>query len=437
MKTTRRRAHTLRNATVPVTGAEGRPAPLSNGEKAKRELYSLLKGIPTRQHILIPRNWSEAHRRPDSLCVRLGVPFHILGPLLLAAAILVAHKKGGLSVSTDGLVMLKNLYTWKDHQQINFEEKKPSDKVREMDMRVVGDPPLARIKFYYIYRGQVVPHYSYKPLVVNNLVIERIDAVESAEKLCSIIHDELDPSIAALFDNHTGISVSTLPDPEDGEAPALITLTEQQQQQIHSPPPRNNFRPAFYSPRQPSRTVRSPLARTPGASPPIRRARITEIEDEEVEANDTEVEEKRDEDSTAAAQTEQQAIQNEIAKSMALDFNFRDYNGLRPPRNPSSNPIKVVDRKQATPAMRVKTVWLADRLGYRDAPAHKWRAPSPTDKCAVADDKSRVGVRHVWALNPYQLPLTDNRDPNAGTPIQAHNTEYSNELKQQLVIAST
>jgi len=61
-------------------------------------------------------------------------------------------------------------------------------------------------------------------------------------------------------------------------------------------------------------------------------------------------------------------IQQEIALSKLLDFDLRDLYGMRPARNPSSKPIRVVDNKQATASMRTKIVWLADQWG--DAATH-------------------------------------------------------------------
>jgi len=74
-------------------------------------------------------------------------------------------------VSPEGMQLLKNLYTWQDHQQLHLEEKKTSEKALEADARTGDDPPSACIKYYYIYRGQFVPNYSYKPLAANDLVI--------------------------------------------------------------------------------------------------------------------------------------------------------------------------------------------------------------------------------------------------------------------------
>jgi len=388
-KPTRHRPHSLRTVTVPVQGA-GRPAPLSNGEKARKVLYTLLKGIPTRQHILIPRNVVEAHRRPDSLCVQLGLPFRVLGPLLLAAMILAVHKRGGLYVSSEGLQLLQNLYNWKDSHQINFEEKKPSEKATGADARTANDPPLARMKYYYIYRGQFVPRYSYKPLVANNLIIEQGNMTR-VKDLSDEIVKELDPSVVAIFEKSTTIVVNTRREAGDGdEVPHLITPTESQQQQLQSPAASRSFartnqqQHGFQSP--PTRHVRSPPARTPGASPPLRRIRLAEIEVETVDDEEEKKEEEQEQlpiPPAPPAPPTPPTIADEISACLALDFELRDYNGLRPARNPESQSIEVNDRKQATAAMRGKIVWLADRLGYLAASLQK-------DKLAIAEAASRV-----------------------------------------------
>jgi len=145
MRSTRHRPHALRTVTVPVQAAHQR-APLSIGERARKELYGLLKGLPTRQHVLIPRNRTEAHRRPDSMCVRLGVPFRVLGPLLFAASILIINNRsGGLSVSPQGLQLLMDSYTWQEHQRLHFEEKKPAESAISADVCTATDPPPARM----------------------------------------------------------------------------------------------------------------------------------------------------------------------------------------------------------------------------------------------------------------------------------------------------
>jgi len=82
---------------------------------------------------------------------------------------------------------LQNLYNWQDHHRLNFAEMKPSEKTKEADAHTADDPPPARIKYYYVYRGQVVPNYSYKPLVVNNLVIEQNHLIAKLTNLTDAI----------------------------------------------------------------------------------------------------------------------------------------------------------------------------------------------------------------------------------------------------------
>jgi len=227
METTRRRAHNLRTGAVQVQ-ATGKPAPLTNSEKARRELRQLLMKIPTRVHVLIPRNCEEAHHRPDSLCVLLGLSFRILGPLLIAASILVAHRKGGYFVSSEGFELLVNSYSWEELHRLTLQEKKPSAKALQVDARSTDAPPTARIKFYYIYHGHITPIFVYKPLVSNNLMVERFDRASIRAKQLSEKITSEEPAIRALINELTHLF------PIDtnhliGEAPSLITPTEQPQ----------------------------------------------------------------------------------------------------------------------------------------------------------------------------------------------------------------
>jgi len=121
--------------------------------------------------------------------------------LLFAASILIVNNRsGGLSVSPQGLQLLMDSYMWQDHQRLHFEEKKPSEKALEADARAGDDPPSARIKYYYIYEGQIVPNYAYKPFAANDLVIEQSN-MDKAKCLSGTILQQFDPSVAALFED--------------------------------------------------------------------------------------------------------------------------------------------------------------------------------------------------------------------------------------------
>ena len=52
-------------------------------ERSIALLFQLFKYLPLSCYVLIPRNFDEAHKRSDSLCMMLGLEFSVLGPLLL------------------------------------------------------------------------------------------------------------------------------------------------------------------------------------------------------------------------------------------------------------------------------------------------------------------------------------------------------------------
>ena len=112
MRSTRNRAIGLCSGAIPVVkGTAPHPAPLSKGEKAQSVLNKLIRQLPVGKHVLIPRSHAEAHNRADSMCVLLGLPFHVIGPLLMAAAILVVQKQGGqLAVASNGFDTLVNSF---------------------------------------------------------------------------------------------------------------------------------------------------------------------------------------------------------------------------------------------------------------------------------------------------------------------------------------
>jgi len=137
----RRRALGLRSGTVAAGYAPGKRAPLTLEERAHTTLNRLCRSLPTNKLISVPRNHVEAHCRADSMCALLGIPFCILGPLLLAAAILVMPKRGGaLGFSSDGFETLVKLYNNKPSHKLCFLKKSLSEKSVERDHRMAGEP---------------------------------------------------------------------------------------------------------------------------------------------------------------------------------------------------------------------------------------------------------------------------------------------------------
>jgi len=215
-------------------------------------------------------------------------------------------------------------------------------------------------------------------------VVERFDRASIRAKQLSEKVTSEEPAIGALI-NELAHCFPIDTNHLIGEAPSLITPTEQPQ----SPVARSVARPfthdnqeqrPYSSPRQPISILRSPLARTPGASPPLRCIRTAEIDVETVEEKE---EEKKEEEPAPPPVRQVPTIQEEIASYIALDFEQRNYDGLQPAWNPSSKPIKVVNQRQANGAMRAKIVWLADQLGYRAARLKQ-------DKLAIAEAASRA-----------------------------------------------
>lgn len=125
---TRYHALNLRSGSVPALCTTGRPAARAASEVALAHLNQFTRKLPTNQHVLIPCNWKDAHCRSDSMCVLLGVPFRVLGPLLFEAGILVRNSQGGLSFSEKGFQLLCDLYERTPSYRLRFERKKPSSR---------------------------------------------------------------------------------------------------------------------------------------------------------------------------------------------------------------------------------------------------------------------------------------------------------------------
>jgi len=105
----------------------------------------------------------------------------------------------------------------------------------------------------------------------------------------------------------------------------------------------------------------------------IRLREVETVEEEELEMAEEDIQEEKKEEQTEPEQEPDLPFAVEMASFMALDFDLRDTNGMRPARNPASNPIEVAERKRATPAMRGRIVWLADELGYRTTRSKKYK----------------------------------------------------------------
>jgi len=77
------------------------------------------------------------------------------------------------------------------------------------------------------------------------------------------------------------------------------------------------------------------------------------------------------------------SLEEEKEASRQLDFDLRNDIGLRPGRAPSAKAIEVSERRQATPVMRAKIIWLAEQLGYNTARLQR-------DKLEIAELASRM-----------------------------------------------
>jgi len=227
--------------------------------------------------IELPRNFAEGHRRADSMCALLGIPFRILGPLLYAAAILVRNKRGGgLGFAQDGFDTLLKLYNRQPSHQLRILRKSSSDKSVARDARRETEP--ATRLFYYIYRGQIMPVMKYVPLVADDLDVFRNNAWTKVGELSEEILRGLDPVVAAFFLDPTEASselqqqartISVETQANATSAPNSITPTEEQLQSNSTSTSTSPSQSRLHRPT----SFHSPPLRSPGFSPPLRRAR--------------------------------------------------------------------------------------------------------------------------------------------------------------------
>jgi hypothetical protein len=66
---------------------------LTQHERSVALLYPLIPCFPINLYLLIPRNFDEAQKRSDSLCIMLGLPFSALGPVLYSASMLKSRHR--------------------------------------------------------------------------------------------------------------------------------------------------------------------------------------------------------------------------------------------------------------------------------------------------------------------------------------------------------
>ena len=78
-------------------------------ERSVAMLFQLISFFPLNLYILIPRSFDEAHKQSDSLCIELGLPFSVLGPLLYSASVLKS-KKGTFTYCENGYNVLHSTY---------------------------------------------------------------------------------------------------------------------------------------------------------------------------------------------------------------------------------------------------------------------------------------------------------------------------------------
>jgi hypothetical protein len=91
-------------------GTSHAPSPgMTPGQRSVALLFQLNPFFPLNLYVLVPRNFDEAHKQSDSLCIMLGLPFSVLGPLLYSASVLKS-KKGSFTYCDIGYNVLHSTY---------------------------------------------------------------------------------------------------------------------------------------------------------------------------------------------------------------------------------------------------------------------------------------------------------------------------------------